>query len=436
MMLRLYRGATVAAGPLIGLYLRRRRARGKEDPARFAERFGAPGRARPPGPLVWVHAASVGESVSILPLIERLLARRADLSALVTTGTVTSARLMAERLPERALHQFAPIDRPDAVARFLDHWRPGLALWTESEFWPNLMTETGRRGVPRVLVNARMSAGSFARWRRFRGLIAPLLAGFDLCLAQNEAEAARLRALGARRVEAPGNLKAAAPPLPVDEAALDAMRAALGARPLWLAASTHPGEEAIVAAAHREIAAARPDLLTIIAPRHPERGPEVAKLIAAAGLAVARRGAGEAITPGTAVYVADTLGELGLFYRLAGVALIGGSLTPHGGHNPLEPARLDCALIHGPHMTNFKDDAAAFAEAGAAEAVADASALARAVAALLDDAGERRRRAEAGARIARAEARALDRVEAALAPYVDALDADPKAGAEAADARA
>ncbi len=435
MMLHLYRGATVAAGPLIGLYLRRRRARGKEDPARFGERFGVAGRARPPGPLVWIHAASVGESVSVLPLIDRLLARRADLSALVTTGTVTSARLMAERLPPRALHQFVPIDRPDAVARFLDHWRPDLALWTESEFWPNLMTETARRGIPRVLVNARMSAGSFARWRRFPGLIAPLLAGFDLCLAQNEAEAARLRALGARRVEAPGNLKAAAPPLPVDAAALEAMRAALGARPRWLAASTHPGEEEIVAEAHRALAARRPDLLTIVAPRHPERGPALAEMFAAAGLAVARRGAGEAPEPGTAVYLADTLGELGLFYRLADVVLIGGSLVPHGGHNLLEPARLDCALLHGPHMTNFADNADAFAEAGAAETVAAAAALARAVATLLDDADERRRRAEAGARIARAGARALDRIEAALAPYLDALGA-AREDAEASDARA
>jgi len=420
-MLRLYRGATVAAGPLIGLYLRRRRARGKEDPARFGERFGVAGRARPEGPLLWAHAASVGESVSALPLIERLLARRADLSALVTTGTVTSARLMAERLPARAIHQFAPIDRPDAVARFFDHWRPDLALWIESEFWPNLMAEAWRRGVPAALVNARMSERSFSRWRRMRGLIAPLLAGFEVCLAQNEAEAARLRALGARRVETPGNIKAAAAPLPADAAALAALRAATAGRPLWLAASTHPGEEAMVAEAHRAIAEAHPGLLTIVAPRHPERGPAVAEIFAAAGLAVARRAAGEPIAPETAVYVADTLGELGLFYRLAEVVFVGGSLIPHGGHNLLEPARLGCALIHGPHMMNFLDDARTFADREAAERVSDAAALARAARALLADSAMRRRRMDAAGRIAAEGGRVIERIEGALAPLLDRL---------------
>ena len=423
MIHRLYRALTILAAPLIGLYLRRRRAAGKEDPERFAERLGVPGAARPEGPLVWVHAASVGESLAALPLIERILERRAGLHVLVTTGTVTSARLLAERLPGRALHQYAPVDRPDAVRRFLDHWRPGLALWTESEFWPNLVADTQARGIPMVLINGRMSERSFRRWRRLGGLIRRLLAGFALCLAQSPREAERLAALGAVEVRAAGNLKSAAAPLPVDCRALEDLRAATVGRPLWLAASTHPGEETIVAAVHRALAPRHRGLLTIIVPRHPERGPAIADGLRATGLRVSLRSAGDAIVADTEVYLADTLGELGLFYRLSAVAFVGGSLVPHGGQNPLEPARLDCAVVHGPHMANFADFSAAFAAAGAAIEVADGDGLADAVGGLLDDAGERARRAAAAHAVADAEAGVLDVVEAAIAPYLDALDA-------------
>ena len=424
MMHRLYRAFTILAAPLITLYLRRRRAAGKEDPERFAERLGMPGAARPEGPLVWVHAASVGESLAALPLIERILERRDGLHVLVTTGTVTSARLLAERLPRRALHQYVPVDRPDAVRRFLDHWRPGLALWTESEFWPNLVADTQARDVPMVLVNGRMSARSFRRWTRMGGLIRRLLGGFALCLAQSEREAERLNALGAPCVRATGNLKSAAPPLPADESELARLRSAIGDRPRWLAASTHPGEETMAASAHRTLAPNHPGLLTIIVPRHPGRGPAIAGDLRRGGLATALRSAAEAIGPDTQVYVADTLGELGLFYRLAGVAFVGGSLVPHGGHNPLEPARLDCAVVHGPHMTNFADFAAAFAAADAAVEVAGGEALGAAVGVLLGDEPLRARRARAGAAVAGAEAGVLDVVEAAIAPYLDALDGE------------
>ncbi len=428
---RLYRGLTLVAAPLIDLYLRRRRAAGKEDAARFGERLGHASAARPEGPLVWLHAASVGEAISILPLIERVLAHRGDAHALVTTGTVTSARLMGERLGERSLHQYVPVDRPDAVRRFLDHWRPDLALWTESELWPNLVGETQARGIPCVLVNARMSERSFARWRRLRGLIAPLLAGFALCLAQNESEAERLRALGATTVRAPGNLKSAAAALPADDGALARLRDATAGRPLWLAASTHAGEEAIAGAVHSALAPAHAGLLTVIVPRHPGRGGEVAGELASAGLAVAQRSKAEEIASTTDVYLADTLGELGLFYRLCDIVFVGGSLVAHGGHNPLEPARLGCALVYGPHMFNFKADVAAFAAADAAEVVADADALAKAVAALLDDPALGARRAAAARLVADAEARVLDIVEAALAPFLDALPRPEQAHARA-----
>ncbi len=431
MMLQLYRGITAAAAPLIALYLRQRLAAGKEDPIRFGERLGAPGAARPDGTLVWVHAASVGESLAVLPLVERLLERRGDLEMLVTTGTVTSAQLMAERLPERAVHQYVPVDTPEAVRRFLDYWHPTLAIWTESEFWPNLIAGAQARGVACVLVNGRMSGTSFARWKRLRGLIAPLLAGFSLCLVQNEMEAERLRALGATDARAVGNLKSAAPPLPADQTDLAVLSGATATRRLWLAASTHPGEEVIAAQGHRALAAAHPALLTIIAPRHPERGAAVAHEMRSAGLAVARRSAGEALDSGVDVYVADTLGELGLFYRLAEVVFVGGSLIPHGGQNPLEPARLGCALVFGPHMTNFAEFVEAFAEADAATMVTDGQSLAAAVGALLGDDELREQRAAAARAVADAKAAVLDVVEEAIGSCLDALPRREAAGASA-----
>ena len=427
----LYRALTILAAPLIGLYLGRRRAAGKEDAERLPERLGVAGAARPPGPLVWVHAASVGESLAALPLVERVLETRPDLRALVTTGTVTSARLMAERLPARALHQYVPVDRPDAVGRFLDHWQPDLALWTESEFWPNLVADTQARGIPMVLVNGRMSDRSFGRWTLMRGFIGPLLAGFAMCLAQSERDTRRLRALGATDVRAAGNLKSAAPPLPVDEAELARMRAAFEGRPLWLAASTHPGEETIAATVHHTLAEAHGGLLTIIAPRHPARGETIAEGLRGMGLGVALRSAGEAVGADTDIYVADTLGELGLFYRLAGAAFVGGSLVPHGGQNPLEPARLDCAVVYGPHMDNFATFTAAFAAGDAATPVADAEGLTGAVGALLGDDDLRARRAAAARAVAEAEAGVLDVVEAALAPFLDTLSPPERPDARA-----
>jgi 3-deoxy-D-manno-octulosonic-acid transferase len=408
MSLALYRGATRLAGPLVDRYLAARLAQGKEDAARLAERRGVASRPRPAGFLTWLHGASVGEAISALPLVERLTAHG---SVLLTTGTVTSARLIAERLPAGALHQYVPADRPDWVASFLDHWRPDLALWLESELWPNLVMATHARGTPMVLVNARMSARSAARWRWLPWTIRPLLGAFDLCLAQGEESAARFRALGARAVRAPGNLKFAAPPLPVDDAALAMLKAAIGDRPCWLAASTHPGEEAIAGAVHQTLATRHPGLLTIIAPRHPARGPEIA---AALPGRVRCRSAGEA--PDGDIYVADTLGELGLFYRLAPVVLIGGSLVPHGGQNLLEPARLGAAVLHGPHMANFPEALALLGDA--LTPVTDAATLTTAVDALLADPARRARLGAVACERATQGAGALDAVLAALAPYL------------------
>ena len=417
----LYRVLTAVAAPLIGAYLTRRKAAGKEDVARFGERLGWASQRRPNGLVVWIHAASVGEATSVLALSERLLSERPSLNILITTGTVTSAQILAERLPERALHHYVPVDRMRYVRRFLDHWKPDLALWVESEFWPNLISETALRGVPLVLLNGRMSQASFRRWQWARHLIDSLLGDFSLCLAQSEEEAGRLRSLGAITVRVAGNLKFAGAPLPADQTALDTLNTALQGRPRWLAASTHEGEDQIIAAAHDILKIRHPGLLTLIVPRHPHRGAAIAEAISTPERHIARRGAGEPPRADTDIYIADSMGELGLFFRLCGVVFMGGSLVPHGGHNPLEPALLDSAILFGPYMHNFSTIAAHFIDQGGAEAIADLETLCSTVDRLLSDDAERQRRSHAAHAAAVGEAAVLDRVVAELNPFLDAL---------------
>lgn len=416
----LYRAATAIAGPLIRLYLNRRMRRGKEHPARFAERLGQHSLPRPAGPLVWLHAASVGESLSLLPLIENLAARMA---VLVTTGTVTSAKLMVERLPPGAFHQFVPVDRMAWVRPFLDYWRPDLALWAESEFWPNLLAETHARRIPLVLVQGRVSAGSHKGWKRFPGFIRTILGRFTLCLAQSPEDADRLRDLGAADVRCLGNLKMAVPPLPFDKAERDALRDAIAGRPLWLAASTHPGEEEACARIHKIVAARYPNLLTIIVPRHPHRGPDVAAACKAMGVESTLRSAGQA--PDRAIHIADTMGELGLFYDLSPIAFVGKSLGigATGGQNPFEPARMGAAVLFGPYMDNFPGMVPSMLESGAAMQVADEAELAAALIALLADGDRLRDLRAAATRWAEAQAHALDHVVAALTPFLDQAEA-------------
>ncbi|MBV9824130.1 MAG: 3-deoxy-D-manno-octulosonic acid transferase [Alphaproteobacteria bacterium] len=418
---RLYHIVTAAAAPLVTALIQSRCRRGKEDPARLGERFGIPTMVRPAAPLLWIHAASVGEANSVLALIDRILTERPLLELLMTTGTVAAARLMEERLPPRARHQYVPVDVPRAVERFLDHWHPDMAMWVESELWPNLILATRRRGIPLCLVNARLSAGSMARWRSLSGLVRPVLGAFSLCLAQDETQAERFRELGARPVACAGDLKAGAPPLAADGAELAALRRCLGERPVWLAASTHQGEEEAVAAAHQRLAATHPGLLTIVAPRHPVRAATICGMLESHGLRVVRRTSGDPITASTDIYLADTMGEMGLFFRAAGIAFIGGSLARKGGHNPFEAARLDCAILHGPDMSNCAAMTEALAQAGATWRVADAASLAAAVSQLLDAPGERARRAGAAARVAAAHSGSLDAVLQRLTPWLDAL---------------
>ncbi|MEX1153463.1 3-deoxy-D-manno-octulosonic acid transferase [Parvibaculum sp.] len=414
----LYRLMTRALAPVAPILLRRRIARGKEDPARLDERFGYASRQRPTGRLVWFHAASIGESLSILPLVERLLGVASDISVLVTTGTVTSAKLMAERLPPRAVHQFVPLDHPGYCSRFLDHWRPDLAIWVESEFWPNLIAATHARGLPLALVNARITETSFRKWRRAPRLIGSLLAGFSVSMAQDDVSAGRLRMLGAPSVLCLGNLKHDAPPLLHDAAELARLRNEIGHRPVWLASNTHEGEERAAAEAHRRLAPAHPGLLTMIVPRHPARGASIAAECQSLDLRVARRGLGDRIAATTDIYLGDTLGEMGLYYMLAGIAFVGGTLSLAGGHNPFEAARLDSALIVGPSDFNFIEAYAAFEAAGAMQRIADSAALAQAVGDLLVDGAIRQRMAAAAKAVVSADSGASSRVLAALLPLL------------------
>lgn len=419
--LALYRTLTDAAAAPIRLYLERRLQRGKEHPERFAERLGRAGRPRPPGLLAWLHGASVGEALSALPLILALRRRRPELSVLLTTGTVTSASVLESRLPPGVLHQFVPVDRAPWVDAFLDHWRPDLAVWLESELWPNTLAGLAARRVPAVLVNGRMSEASCGRWKRWApATVRTLLSTFDTCLAQTAADADRLRHLGAQDVACIGNLKAAAPPLPADEAALALLHAAAAGRPSWLAASTHAGEEALIGRVHSRLKARHPGLLSVIVPRHAERGPAIADELRQQGLSVARRTAGEPLAAGTDVYLADTMGELGLFYRLSGIALLGKSLLGRGGQNPLEAARLGSAVLYGPHMENFAEITAALEGAGAARVAADEAALAAAVDDLLSDEPTRRAMGEAGRALAEGEAAVLERILDRLLPLLPA----------------
>jgi 3-deoxy-D-manno-octulosonic-acid transferase len=424
--LRAYRLFAVAAAPFTPLLLARRLQRGKEHRQRLPERRGVSAMARPPGPLVWLHGASVGELVSVLPLIERLRAR--EVSVLVTSGTVASGGLAEQRLPRGVIHQFVPLDVPIFVRRFLDHWRPDLALFVESDLWPNIVIETSQRGVPMILINGRLSENSFRRWRYLPGTIVNLLRRLDLCLARTPADAARFRELGAAQVVIAGDLKLDGPAPPADPGKLAALQSAIGGRPAIAAASTHAGEETAVIDAHRRLRENFPGLLTLIAPRHPERGAGVAAIARASGLKTRLRSRGELPDASTDIYIADTVGELGLLYRLAPIVFIGGSLVRHGGQNPIEPAKLGAAILHGPHIWNFAEIYAALDRAHGAEPVADANKLTAGFAALLAQPAARARLADTARATVEGLSGALERTLQSLDPYLMQLRLRQRAG--------
>lgn len=393
-LLKLYRLATFALTPLAGPALNWRVTQGKEDPVRLDERFGFASRERPPGRLIWMHGASLGETLSLLPLVERYIQRGAEV--LVTSGTVASAQLLCARLPAGAFHQYIPLDAPKFVERFLDYWRPDIAIFAESELWPNMVSALRGRGVALVLANARISRQSAERWSRLPGAARKIFGALDLCLAQDSENAARFIGLGAPYVRIGGNLKYDVPPPPADPARLSEFNGAVGSRPTWAAVSTHEGEEELILDAHCEIAKQIPALLTVIAPRHPERGAQIVALAQARGLRAALRSRDGDPRPDTAIYVADTVGELGLIFRSVGLVFMGKSLAAGGGQNPIEPAKLGCAVLHGPHVDNFAEVYGVLGAAKAAARVNDADALARAVQYLLSDPKRMRRMGRAG----------------------------------------
>jgi 3-deoxy-D-manno-octulosonic-acid transferase len=405
------------AAPFAPLLLRQRAARGKEDPDRVTERLGVAGLPRPSGKLVWVHGASVGESLSALPLIQQLLADGGT-SVLVTSGTVSSAAMMRQRLPRGGLHQFVPLDTPGAVKRFLDHWQPDIGLFVESDLWPNLILGAKASGTRMALVNARISARSAKRWRLAKKSVAKLLGAFDVVLAQDEEIAERFRSLGASDVRVVGSLKADAPPLAVDEPALMAMKAAIGDRPVLLATQTHPGEDETVLPAHDALRVKFPDLLTILVPRHIERGPDLEMLCGAR--ASKRRSTGGQIGEQTAIYIADTMGEMGLFYRLAPFCFLGGTLVPAGGHNPLEPAALHCAVLAGPHTVNAAGAFDAILDAQGFGRVASCADIAREAERLISDPNAAAIAGDAAARGAATQSGAVARTVAVLKNFLDA----------------
>jgi 3-deoxy-D-manno-octulosonic-acid transferase len=416
MTLRFYRRLSTAMVPLSPALIKRRLKQGKEDPARIGERRGISQDVRPHGPLVWIHGASVGEVLAAAALIEKL--RALDIRILLTSGTVTSAAIVAKRFPADIIHQYVPYDSPRYVARFLDHWRPSLALFIESDLWPNLILSSAARRLPMVLINGRMSHRSFPRWSRMSGTIAALLGRFDICLAQSEVDAERFAALGSRNVITTGNLKLDVPAPPVDSARLERLMAVTRGRPIIVAASTHPGEEEILIEAHRTLAGFFPSLLTVIVPRHPDRGDAVARTVAAAGLHAALRSREELPVATTDVYVADTMGELGLFYRLAPIVFMGGSLVPRGGQNPIEAVKLGASIVHGSHVFNFTDVYEALDRAGGARRADTQEALVKQLGQLLADPAAREMSVNTAASVVEQLGGALDRTLVALEPYL------------------
>jgi 3-deoxy-D-manno-octulosonic-acid transferase len=415
-----YRLLTRLLEPLAPRLLDARAKQGKEDPVRVDERLGLTTVARPAGDLVWLHGVSVGETLSLLPVVERIRRQRPDLAILVTSGTLTSAQLLAQRLPAGVIHQFAPVDAPGAVAAFLEHWQPSLAVFVESELWPNLILEARRRGVKLVLASARITERTVEGWRRFPSAVRQILSAFDRILPQDETSAARLHSLGAR-IDGHVNLKLSGEAPPHDAAAFTRLSAAIGDRPVVVAASTHDGEEIAIVRALDKLA---DRLCLILVPRHPARSADIATALTRDGYRFARRSQGHEPDRDTDLYLADTLGEMGLFLRLADVVVMGGSFSaelekpPVGGHNPLEPARLGKPAVTGPDMSNWAAVTDALVEAGGLAIVQAPWDLPAVLAPLLADTDAARAMGERGRRAATEAGSGLDRLWETLAPLL------------------
>ncbi len=419
MNINAYRVATYLGWPFILAYLARRKMKGKEDLNRFGERLGISKLQRPNGKLVWMHGASVGETVSMLSLIDKILDAYPDISVLVTSGTVTSAKVMQQRLPKRCFHQYVPVDCVSYTKKFIDHWQPDLALWFESDFWPNLLQSAKDKNIPLLLINGRISNRSFSRWKKFPSFMRKLQNFFSLSLGQTNLDAERLKYLGAINVDCVGNLKYATPPLPADNKVVEALKKDIGNRPCWIGASTHKSEEIEIARAHLKIKKEFPSILTIIVPRHPNRGEDISREIRNLGLEVSLRSKQEHIEEGTDIYIADTIGEMGIFYRLSPIVFIGGSIVSHGGQNFLEPARLDSAIIVGPHMENFSEMTSKALQANAIKQINKSKELSEEVVFLLKNPEFISERCEKAMEFASNEVKVLERVFDKIKPWLD-----------------
>jgi 3-deoxy-D-manno-octulosonic-acid transferase len=356
MLRQLYSGLSYLAPAVLKPVLNYRLNKGKESKERMCERWGVATESRPQGELIWLHAASVGELISLLPLIKRIGTVLPDTHTLVTTGTITAAKVMQRhmgRLQNNLIHQFAPLDVKLWVNRFFKHWKPNLGVFVESELWPNLIFTAHQYNIPLMLINARMSEKSYQCWKKLSGFSKELIGSFEVCFAQSNKVAEQLRDLGAKNVSAVGNLKFAATPLPYSDIEYKHLENMLSNRKIWIAASTHPGEEEYIITAHKQLRIYDKDVLTILIPRHPHRGDEVAHLVNNSGLKVARRK--DKINSDVDIFLINTIGEMGLFYALSPIAFIGGSLVPIGGHNPIEAALHNCALLWGEHTYNFTE---------------------------------------------------------------------------------
>lgn len=354
-LLRAYGALARVALPLVKRSEIRKLSDHGTPKARWQEKLGFASVARPDGPVIWFHAASVGESLSVLGLIETMGTALPETHFLLTSGTPTSADLIASRLPLRCQHQFAPLDAPQAVARFLKHWTPDALVFVESELWPNMIQQCVFADIPVALINARMSDKSLAGWKKRPKSATCLLSQFSLIETQTDDLADALCALGAdpETTQRGPNLKAHSAPLPKDDALMGQLQAALGDRPVWVAASTHPGEEEVVLSAHKTLREQHPDLCLILAPRHPGRAAEVATRVQSEGLEVSRRS--ESGLPVGPVYLLDTMGELGSVYPLSQFVFLGGSFAKMGGHNPYEVVQNGVPVLTGPDIRNFSD---------------------------------------------------------------------------------
>lgn len=424
-LFRIYRIATTVLAPLAWQKVSRRLKAADVPPERMHERLGHATLPRPPGQLIWFHAASVGECLSVLSVIHRLGDRLPDVQFLITSGTPTSAELVAQRMPPRTRHQYAPLDANGPVSRFYTHWRPDVGIFVESELWPLMLVKGRSIGVTLALLNARLSQKSVDGWKRFPETARFILDQFTLLVSQNRATADDLVAMGAdpKRVHVGGNLKASSAAPPVKIEVLGEMRTSLKDRPVWVASSTHPGEEEVVLDAHKRLLARHPNLCLILVPRHPERGDDVERYLRSSGLRFARRSAGGVLDDDTHVYLADTLGETGTWYALSPMAFLGATLVDKGGHNPFEPAMARVAVAAGPYTDNAVDAYRGLSKAGGLVHVSDAETLANQMSVWLNDPAKLEATRTAAHRYTLTQNKALDTVVDRICTLLDPHDA-------------